>query len=190
MIKKEAKIQEALGTMFTCVNCDKVKTMPQKSDGGIYMIDNFCEECKTGTLPLSERMILSERTYKVGYVVREEWWDDRDFGGHGIFVKNAYTLSGNHIGSSKWAHRLCKIYGIVPEPSDVTDSGCSIGYSEKNKKYYGWSHRAIFGFAIGDKIFQERFGNDKTELTQHGKKTIRTKVEQRKAAIAFADYVG
>ena len=29
---------------------------------------------------------------------------------------------------------------------------CSIGWSEKDQKWYGWSHRAIFGFTIGSKV--------------------------------------
>ena len=28
----------------------------------------------------------------------------------------------------------------------------SLGFSTKNQKYYGWSHRAIYGFKIGDKV--------------------------------------
>lgn len=28
----------------------------------------------------------------------------------------------------------------------------NLGFSSKNQKYYGWSHRAIFGFGIGYKI--------------------------------------
>ena len=186
MTVKEKRVQHALGTMFTCVNCDKSKTMSQMSNGGVYMIDNFCQECLKDTYPLSDRMILSERNYKVGYTLRREFWDDRDYGGTGLFMSSTYTPNGDYIGSPKEAVYLCKKRGIAPELRTSTSNSCSIGYSEKDKKYYGWSHRAICGFAIGDKIYQGGFGNDKTKFIQHGKKTIRTKKDQRKAASAFA----
>ena len=32
------------------------------------------------------------------------------------------------------------------------DGICSIGYSEKNKTWYGWSHRGICGITVGDVI--------------------------------------
>ena len=28
----------------------------------------------------------------------------------------------------------------------------NVGFSEKEKKWYGWSHRAIFGFGIGSEV--------------------------------------
>jgi len=43
-------------------------------------------------------------------------------------------------------------HGIVPEKADPSHSVCSIGYSEKEKKWYGWSHRAVNGFKVGDKV--------------------------------------
>jgi len=39
-------------------------------------------------------------------------------------------------------------HGIV----SVSNPKGSIGYSEKEKKWYGWSHRAIHGFGIGHKV--------------------------------------
>lgn len=74
-------------------------------------------------------------------------------------------------------------YGI-----DKTEDGC-IGFSEKNKKWYGWSHRAIFGFKVGDKIFEPDFGDDSTPFNQHGSKECKTLDDCKKAAKAFADYV-
>lgn len=39
-------------------------------------------------------------------------------------------------------------HGIV----GVASPRGTIGYSEKEKKWYGFSHRAIFGFGIGHKV--------------------------------------
>lgn len=39
---------------------------------------------------------------------------------------------------------------INPELRTPTSSVCTIGFSEKEQKWYGWSHRAFAGFAVGD----------------------------------------
>lgn len=54
------------------------------------------------------------------------------------------------------AEVLAKKYGITQrEKRTPTSQVCSIGYSERKKKWYGWSHRAIAGFGIGDGFFPE-----------------------------------
>jgi hypothetical protein len=80
-------------------------------------------------------------------------------------------------------------HGIVSEVAHQGDSVNSIGWSEKEQKYYGWSHRAICGFGIGDMLFEPEFGDDKTPFNKHGSKKIKNKYDARKAAIAFADDV-
>jgi len=62
----------------------------------------------------------------------------------------AHTKSGDYIGSSKRAYRLVHRFGITQFERTAPDhSVCSIGYAPKTKKWYGWSHRAIYGFSIG-----------------------------------------
>ena len=63
----------------------------------------------------------------------------------------AFTLDGKSIGDEKFAIFLTEERGISPECIGQ-NSRCSIGYSEKDGKWYGWSHRAIFGFDIGSKV--------------------------------------
>lgn len=54
------------------------------------------------------------------------------------------------------AEVLAKKYGITQrEKRTPTSQVCSIGYSERKKKHFGWSHRAIAGFGIGDGFFPE-----------------------------------
>lgn len=43
-------------------------------------------------------------------------------------------------------------HGIVPEKIKPEYSVCSIGFSEKEQKWYGWSHRAIYGFGVGSQV--------------------------------------
>lgn len=75
------------------------------------------------------------------------------------------------------------------EVANVGDTVHSIGFLSKNKKWYGWSHRAICGFGIGDKIFDADFGDSETPFIKHGRVTIKNMDDAKKAAIAFADDV-
>jgi hypothetical protein len=81
-----------------------------------------------------------------------------------------------YIGNKRDANFLCRKKGISPQSIDwpyelpkrdtskkgrviaqlkgeldhgYLDRVCSIGFSEKEQKWYGWSHRAIYGFAPG-----------------------------------------
>jgi hypothetical protein len=44
--------------------------------------------------------------------------------------------------------------GIVPQLRTPTSGVCSIGYNRRERKWYGWSHRAIFGFRVGSVVKQ------------------------------------
>jgi hypothetical protein len=66
-------------------------------------------------------------------------------------MKTAYTLdSGDYVGNPKIMIKFIRKYGIRPEVADSDDSVCSIGFSNRNKQWYGWSHRAVSGFKPGD----------------------------------------
>ncbi len=120
-------------------------------------------------------MILETRRYKAGYEVRAELRDvnfEAEVLSYGdgdkaetdefarelsvkttVIVKAAYTPEGNYIGEPRFAHRLCKKRGIKPElATNHPHKVCSIGFCEREQKWYGWSHRAIFGFGIGDTV--------------------------------------
>lgn len=38
------------------------------------------------------------------------------------------------------------------EKHGIETKSVGLGFSEKEQKWYGWSHRAIFGFGIGDEV--------------------------------------
>ena len=118
----------------------------------------------------------------------------------GDFIASRYNR--NRPGLVKAIARL----GITPEKASRKHSVCSVGKSAKDGKWYGWSHRAMVGFGLGDRIFQERYTAsgkicdackemedceglpcpNSIPFVQHGKKTITNDVEARKAAVAFA----
>lgn len=86
-----------------------------------------------------------ERVFRAGYIVRTENID-------GTILQSAYTPDGAYIGSAKDAHFLCAVKGIRPQLRTPTSNVCSIGFSVKDAKWYGWSHRAIHGFRRGDVV--------------------------------------
>jgi len=66
--------------------------------------------------------------------------------------------SGVYIGDARIARLLCKKLKLRKiQKSRPSDSIASIGFQPGSKKWYGWSHRAICGFGIGDKLYNEKF---------------------------------
>ena len=92
---------------------------------------------------------------KEGYELRKEEIDD----GHGTTLVSAYNPNGSYIGDAKTAKFLVDKKGIAPIKQPGADV-CSIGFCEKEQKWYGWSHRAIYGFKVGDKV-------SKGDITAH-----------------------
>lgn len=139
---------------------------------------------------MTATQVLNVRKYKVGYEIRTELVDPEFENTDELMeMKTAYTPDGKYIGKSKWAHWLCHKRGIKPELRTPTSNVCSIGHSEKDNKWYGWSHRAIVGFGIGDKIFEEEYGDENTPFINHGSVPIVTMADARKSASNFAKYV-
>ena len=91
---------------------------------------------------------LKRRRFKAGYEVRSELWS-LDNGHAPTPMKSAYTPSGDYIGNPRDAHYLVVKRGIAPEKRSASSNVCSIGYCKRERKWYGWSHRAICGFGVG-----------------------------------------
>ncbi len=152
--------------------------------------------------------ILKERHYrKWGYVLRTEMVEMDEC--PTITIQSAYTPDGRYIGNGKSAYFLCKTKGIKPELSPQTEKhcespkpACSIGFCEKDKKWYGWSHRAIFGFGVGDTVEEgdctASSGWTDEWLAEHPEDDLRLSVgfiaqtlnDAKRMAIAFASSVG
>jgi len=87
------------------------------------------------------------KKFKAGYILQREFITSGC--PEGFWMTVAYNHNRDYIGNSKDAHRLCVKRGIVPEKSHPDHKTCSIGFNAKEKKWYGWSHRAICGFGRG-----------------------------------------
>lgn len=73
---------------------------------------------------------------------------------HRVRLTRAYTLSGDLIGEPEFAATIIK-RGIAPEIADESHTICSIGWCNREQKWYGWSHRQICGFGIGSSVKRE-----------------------------------
>lgn len=118
--------------------------------------------------------VLSEIETDFGYVIRREIWPGTEFtcdvpddasdevaeiaaainGKHPpTEMVTCYTNRGDWIGDQETAEYLCKDRGIAPEHIKPQPRGalipCSIGFCASEQKWYGWSHRAIYGFGVG-----------------------------------------
>ncbi len=124
------------------------------------------------------KKVLSVRRYKAGYEVREELIDGSEFGGEDFTMKSSYTPEGHYIGDSKWGHRLCNLRGIKPELKTCNSRGCSIGFCQKDQKWYGWSHRALYGFGIGSSVKCGDCGYSPTDADDFLKDLVRFWTEE------------
>ena len=77
------------------------------------------------------------------------------------------SKSGDYAGEAS-VRRVLDKYGIAPEMRDDEACVCTIGWSEKEQKWYGWSHRAMFGYGIGDDGFE---GRGKIETLEQAKES-------------------
>lgn len=68
-------------------------------------------------------------------------------------VTTVYTIEGYHVGSPVDARTL-ESRGIRPTLRAPSSKTCSIGYCEREGKWYGWSHRAMRGFGVGELLVE------------------------------------
>lgn len=127
--------------------------------------------------------VLATKKYP-GYIYRRELIDDSFYGGSGgLKISCCYDeITGQWIGDPKMARFLYIKMGI-------RDIEGSIGFNEQEQKWYGWSHRAICGFGIGDKLFEEDYGDEDTLFVEHGRVEIFNLDQAKQAALNFAAYV-
>lgn len=78
------------------------------------------------------------------YIERIEVWHMQ--GNPETDMHSAYALDESYIGNIIDAKYLCEERGIKPEKRLETSTVASVGFSEKDGKWYGCSHRALCGF--------------------------------------------
>ena len=121
-------------------------------------------------------------------------------GNDAVIMHSVYAEDGGYVGPVEDVSVYFK-KGIMPELADPKNNVCSIGKSITDGKWYGWSHRAMFGFQIGDKIKEgdcaASSGYTEEYLKEHPEEDTslpvgfeaKTEEDAKKMAIAFADSV-
>jgi len=94
------------------------------------------------------------------------------------------------IENIEWRQLLTERNGVEKflHKKGITDREGQVGKG-KCGRWFGWSHRAVCSFGIGDKLFQADFGDDNTPFVKHGTKTIAIDADAKEAARRFARYV-
>jgi hypothetical protein len=147
------------------------------------------------------------RRYKAGYEIRYyRISGDEAGGGLGFVMRSAFTPEGYYIGDPKRAHRLIVRDGIRPElmpGNEHMGNVCCIGFCKREQKWYEWSHRARWGFGIGDEVTSEdhlcaHSGWTDEYLSEHPEENRSLPVgfkakdlaDCKRMAIAYAEAVG
>lgn len=121
------------------------------------------------TKQLNEERVLSKKFFDENFKIKDKTYVDKLTGAYVTSVPSDDKPTGTMKFFAK--HGISKVYGG------------SIGFSEKEQKWYGWSHRAIYGFGIGSKV-------KKGDCGYKGKAwTAKTLDDAKQMAKDFADAV-
>lgn len=81
------------------------------------------------------------------------------------------------------ADNLARRFGITQrEKAEPDHTVCSIGFSPSKSKWYGWSHRAVYGFGVGDPDYSE----DLEATPKKDRPKIKSLAHAKEAAKRFA----
>jgi len=88
----------------------------------------------------------------------------------------------------RYANKTPKVHfkdwlGIKGQSLSKDSTVHSYGKAESDSKWYGWSHRAIYGFGVGDTVKAGTIGNDHEGAKDF---VIKTDDQAKDMAIAFA----
>jgi len=100
------------------------------------------------------KVLKTIRYEKYGYIYRvEKIMFSLDEPDEVMEMKVCYTLDGQYLGDNKTASFLCRTKGIreFVKTDEIRYPVC-VGFNPKEQNWYGWSHRAIYGFGIGSTI--------------------------------------
>lgn len=85
-----------------------------------------------------------------------------------ITIKVGRNGDGDYIGDEDFARLMVEERGISPEMRTPGSGTCSIGFRATDSKWYGWSHRAWFGFGIGSTCKRGDCGYNAPNATAFG----------------------
>ena len=78
---------------------------------------------------------------------------------YGVQTISVYNKDNKYVGDLELFKTLVKKYGITKIQTYNDNNVCSIGFNEKENRWYGWSHRAIHSFGVGDEVKEHDLTN-------------------------------
>lgn len=120
---------------------------------------------------------------------------------YGVQTISVYNKDNKYVGNLEDFKTLVKKYGITKFETYNNNNVCSIGFNEKENRWYGWSHRAIHSFGVGDEVKEHDLTNTSgyidSYIKEHPEKDLSLPVgfkaknleDAKRMAIAFADAV-
>lgn len=118
----------------------------------MHDVHNFVARCNRVPSVYGSACVEILKAYRVGpFILQEEKIGSGD---HRCIPTAAYTQEGYYVGDKQQAEFLVR-KGITSQVQPRGDgTPCSIGFCPADLKWYGWSHRAIYGFGIGSSVKQ------------------------------------
>jgi hypothetical protein len=114
---------------------------------------------KSGCLVVGEELVDNGRITKVTSYLPNSPYQTRHWTQEEMekectkFVYYTSNVDGGYIGTEQEYKLFVEKYKLILiQKALPTNNTCSIGYSPAENKWYGWSHRAICGFTIGDMV--------------------------------------
>ena len=120
--------------------------------------DIVIEVSPSGVLILKKEQVDNGRVTKVYGKLPPSPYDVKDWTEEEVlalrdFIWYESNVDSGYIGNEDTYKYLVEEKKLVLiQKIDKTHNTCSIGYSPKENKWYGWSHRAMYGFGIGDVV--------------------------------------
>lgn len=120
---------------------------------------------------------------------------------YGVQTISVYNKDNKYVGDLEFFKLLVEKYGITKIQTYNNNNVCSIGFNEKENRWYGWSHRAIHSFGVGDEVKEHDLTNTSgyldSYIKEHPEKDLSLPVgfkaknleDAKRMAIAFADAV-
>ncbi len=111
-------------------------------------------------------------------------------GGYTMYLVE--TLTDMYVGDIRDGYNLIE-FSDFRSYGEHSNTVCH-AWHKGRQKAYGWSHRAMVGFGVGDCIFTEVDSDgkpfpDTTPYIKHGRVIIQNKADAMKSALAFAESV-
>lgn len=133
----------------------------ENSDGSLepqQLPDSVLYISKGGILVLKEENVDNGRVTKISgklpdspYSVKH--WTQEEVDRLPDFIYYISNVDNGYIGAQEeYDYLVTTKKLILIQKSKKEHNTCSIGYNAEENKWYGWSHRAIHGFTIGDEV--------------------------------------